>query len=321
MHSQLFKPFLEKSGIVILDGAMATELEKRGADLKHVLWSAKLLMENPDLIRQVHLDYLKAGADIITTASYQASLAGFAASGFSREKFREMLMLSSALAISARDETLSTLPVGQPKPLVAASIGPYGAALADGSEYRGNYGLSVEDLKSFHRERMDILLETGVDLLACETIPCPEEAIALIELLKEFPHAKAWISFSCKNEREVCDGSDFSHCAALANHSDQVVAVGINCTAPQFVGQLIRRGISVCRKPIIVYPNKGEHWDPVNKCWIASIGKTDFLHIAMDWVNAGVTGIGGCCRTSPEDIQFLREMVSKNITLGHPNLT
>jgi homocysteine S-methyltransferase len=314
MHSGIFEPFLEKCGVVILDGAMATELEKRGADLKHALWSAKLLVENPSLIKEVHLDYLKAGADIITTSSYQASFAGFARQGYNNQKSRELLTLSSSLAIQAREEFLHTNMVNLPKPLVAASIGPYGASLADGSEYRGNYGLTIEALMSFHRERMDVLLTSGVDMLACETIPCKEEAIALILLLKEFPKAKAWISFSCKNDHEICDGSDFSSCAALANDSDSVVAVGINCTAPQFVGSLIQKGIAVCRKPIFVYPNKGENWDPVNKCWMPGSNPSDFTEYAMGWAKAGAAGIGGCCRTSPDDIRKLKNTICDSLT-------
>ncbi len=313
MHSGLFEPFLAKCGVVILDGAMATELEKRGADLNHPLWSAKLLTENPGLIKQVHLDYLKAGADIISTSSYQASYDGFSRAGYSQEKSRELLMLASSLAIESREEAMNLQMIEGPKPLIAASLGPYGAALADGSEYRGNYGLTVEELKSFHRERMRVLLESGADLLACETIPCPEEALALMGLLKEFPRAKAWISFSCRNDRDVSDGSDFATCAAMANDAEQVVAVGINCTAPQFVRHLIERVIPACRKPIIVYPNKGELWDAINKCWIPGTTEPGFTESARGWLEAGATGIGGCCRTTPEDIRYLKKTLCKNI--------
>jgi homocysteine S-methyltransferase len=311
MRSGLFEPFLMNCGVVILDGAMATELEKHGADLNHVLWSAKLLTENPSLIKRVHLDYLKAGAHIITTSSYQASFDGFYRQGYSYERSRELLMLSSALAIQAREEALQKHWVHGPTPLIAASIGPLGASLADGSEYRGNYGLSVEELILFHGERMQLLLESGVDLLACETIPCPEEAMSLINLLEKFPKAKAWISFSCKNEDAVSDGTSFSLCAALANESQQVVAVGVNCTSPEFVGSLMQKGIAASNKPIFVYPNKGESWDPVDKCWIPGTGYVDFIKSAREWLQAGASGIGGCCRTSPEDIQQLKMALCK----------
>jgi homocysteine S-methyltransferase len=307
MSENLFEPFLKNCGVVILDGAMATELEKRGADLNHALWSAKLLQENPALIQEVHMDYLKAGADIIITSSYQASFQGFSRQGYSREKSTELLVLSSSLAIRAREEAMTMNFVNGPKPLIAASIGPYGASLADGSEYRGAYGLSVEELMGFHRERMGILAESGVDLLACETIPCPEEAIALAGLLKEYPGIRAWISFSCKNENQVSDGTDFARCAALVSESEQVVAIGINCTSPQFVEDLIKTGIKVCSKPIIVYPNKGDQWDATQKCWIPGKNPVDFPAFALCWKEAGAKGIGGCCRTSPEDIKKLKQ--------------
>ncbi len=304
---QLFEPFIKHGGVVILDGAMATELEKHGADLNHTLWSAKLLTENPSLIKRVHLDYLKAGADVITTASYQASFDGFAKQGYTKEKAIELMNLATILAIEAREEALRNDFVKSPLPLVAASVGPYGASLADGSEYRGDYGLSIEELMSFHRERMKVLAASGADLLACETIPCPEEAIALINLLKEFPGIKAWISFSCKNETSVCSGAAFAECIALTNVSEQVIAVGVNCTPPQFVESLVRIAVAVSNKPVLAYPNKGETWDAQNKCWLRETKDTDFISEAIGWLNAGAALIGGCCRTSPEDIKLLRE--------------
>jgi homocysteine S-methyltransferase len=309
MAEKLFEPFLSKCGALILDGALATELEKRGADLKHSLWSARLLEENPSLIQEVHLDYLKAGADIITTSGYQASYEGFARQGYCREKSTKLLMLSSTLAVQAREQAMNKGLINGPAPLVAASIGPYGASQADGSEYRGGYGLSVEELMQFHRDRMKVLSESGADLLACETIPCPEEAIALIRLLKEFPGVKAWISFSCKNEKEVCDGSGFAECASLANESEQVIAVGINCTDPRYVTALIHKGIEASSKPVIVYPNRGDRWDAVNKCWIPGNNISDFTAFALEWFRAGAKIIGGCCRTSPEDISKIKQAI------------
>jgi homocysteine S-methyltransferase len=306
MNSGIFDPFIEKNGVVILDGAMATELEKRGADLNHALWSAKLLTENPNLIKQVHQDYLQAGADIITTASYQASFTGFFSQGFNSEKAAELMKLATLLAIEAREEAQKKNYFKEQKPLIAASVGPYGASLADGSEYRGDYGLSVEELMSFHRARMKLLSESGAELLACETIPCPEEAIALIRLLKEFPGVQAWLSYSCKNKTEVCSGYSFAECVALANESEQVVAVGVNCTDPQFVESLVTIARNVSRKHVLAYPNKGEIWDAQHKCWQPALTHTDFVKEASSWLKAGATLIGGCCRSSPEDIKNLR---------------
>jgi len=250
---------------------------------------------------------LKAGADVITTASYQASFDGFAKQRYTKRKAIELMQLATRLAIDAREETLRNNFIKGPLPLIAASVGPYGASLADGSEYRGDYGLSIEELMLFHRERLKILSESGADLLACETIPCPEEATALISLLKEFPDVKAWISFSCKSESETCSGASFEECVASANESEQVAAVGVNCTPPQFVESLVRIAVNVSNKPVLAYPNKGETWDAKNKCWLPGEEHGDFISEAKRWQSAGATLIGGCCRTSPEDIKQLRE--------------
>lgn len=312
MGKGLFDPFIENFGVVILDGAMATELEKRGADLNHVLWSAKLLTENPSLIKQVHLDYLLAGADIINTASYQANFTGFAQQGYSKEKSRDLMILATTLALEAREEFIEINPTHKPLPLIAASVGPYGASLADGSEYRGNYGLSVEELMNFHRERMQVFIESGADLLACETIPCLEEAAALIHLLNEFPDVRAWISYSCKNEKEISDGSSFAEAISLGNKSDQIIAMGLNCTDPQHAESLVKTAVQSGNKPVVVYPNKGEIYDAKNKCWLPGSAHTDFLQEAIRWRDAGATLIGGCCRTSPEDIFRLKMALSRN---------
>jgi homocysteine S-methyltransferase len=302
----LFEPFINQKGMVILDGALATELESRGADLNHALWSAKLLLENPRLIEQVHYDYLLAGADVITTASYQASFDGFLKYGYSIEQTTELLRLSVQLAINARTEALKTI---SPKvtPLVAASVGPYGAALADGSEYRGHYGVSIEELKTFHRHRMKVLIDAGADLLACETIPCIDEANALKDLLKEFPGVQAWISFSCKDEKHVSSGEDFADAVQQLHDAEQVIAVGVNCTAPLYIASLVKAGAALTGKLIIVYPNKGETWDAINKAWLPSVPThSHFAADAKTWYAAGARIIGGCCRTTPEDIRQLQ---------------
>jgi homocysteine S-methyltransferase len=304
----IFQSIIDDKGIVILDGAMATELETRGADLNHALWSAKLLKEDPQLIQQVHCDYLLAGADVITTASYQASFDGFAKHGYSKQEAIEFMQLSVALAFRAREEAMKILP-RKIKPLVAASVGPYGASLADGSEYRGNYGISVEELKTFHRERLKILIETGADIIACETIPCMDEAIALKELLAEFSNVQAWISFSCKDESHISSGEKFEDAIQSLNQSKQIIAVGVNCTAPHYIESLIKIAAASTDKLIIVYPNKGEAWDAKNKCWLpTSQHHSHFIDDAKTWYAAGSKIIGGCCRTTPDDIKQLQQL-------------
>ena len=302
-----FSPFLEKFGVVILDGALATELEARGADLNDPLWSAKILLEAPELIEQVHYDYFVAGADVAITASYQASLSGFMAKGLAEKQASDLIGLSVTLAQQARDRFWANPKHHQNRlrPLVAASVGCYGAFLHDGSEYRGDYGLSQQDLMDFHRPRLEILLANQPDVLACETIPCQLEAIALVELLAEFPQAKVWLSFSCKDEAHVCHGETLVECVALASQSEQVVAVGINCTAPRYIEGLLQSIAGITNKPIIIYPNSGEHWNAHAHCWEEGTGLSDFSQPAQHWYEQGARLIGGCCRTTPETVRQL----------------
>jgi homocysteine S-methyltransferase len=302
-------PFLEQHGVVILDGALATELERRGADLRDPLWSAKLLLENPELIRQVHHDYFAAGADVATTASYQATIPGLVQRGLGREQAVDVLRLSVALAQKARDDFWNAEPnrLGRLKPLVAASIGCYGAFLHDGSEYRGDYGLSVEQLVDWHRPRIEILANSGADLLACETIPCLAEAEALVKVLCEVSRIPAWLSFSCRDERTLCHGEPFAQAIALANDVPNIVAVGVNCTAPRHIEGLLAAAAAVTHKPLVVYPNSGESWDAVRHCWQGTTAEPDWRACVLRWRDAGARLIGGCCRTTPDTICQIAE--------------
>jgi len=300
-------PFLAQQGVVILDGALATELERRGADLRDPLWSAKLLLEDPALIRQVHYDYLVAGADVVTTASYQASLPGLARRGLDDRQAADILRLSVQLADEARATFWAdpTRRVGRLRPLVAASVGPYGAYLADGSEYTGAYGVEVAELMAFHRPRLAVLAASGADLLACETIPAWEEAVALTRLLAEFPAVQAWMSFSCRDDQHVADGTPFMDAVAVAAACPQVVAVGVNCTAPRWIHGLVAAATRVTEKPIVAYPNRGEGWDAMAKCWIEDAAASGWVGQAAAWAAAGARLLGGCCRTTPEEIAVL----------------
>lgn len=304
-----FRPFLDARGLVVLDGGLATELERRGADLNDPLWSARLLIEQPELIRDVHLDYYRAGADVATTASYQATFEGLAARGLDRDAAAALLHKSVTLAIEARDRFRSESATrADRRPLVAASIGPYGAMLANGAEYRGHYGLSEQALMDFHRPRMAVLAGSGADVFACETLPCEIEAIALAKLLREFPHMPAWISFSCRDGLHVCEGQRIAECAALLEPFDQVAAIGVNCTAPQHVESLLAELGKATRKPLVAYPNSGERYDPSTKSWQGCATPLEFAQQAARWRRAGARLIGGCCRTTPANIRAVREM-------------
>lgn len=299
--------FLKVQPALVIDGALATELERRGYDLKHELWSAKILVEQPAAIQQLHYDYFKAGADCAITASYQATIAGFMKQGLNESEAINLIKKSVQLAIAARDKFWvdESNRVGRIKPFVAASVGPYGAYLADGSEYRGNYGLTEQELMDFHRPRMQALIEAGADMLACETLPCLIEAQAIAKLLKEFPNISAWVSFSARDETHISEGQVFGDCVRLIEDNPQIVAIGINCTSPRFIPSLIREAKKVSDKPILVYPNSGEHYDATKSDWDGHPVYESFGEEAKVWHKAGARLIGGCCRTTPEDIQVI----------------
>jgi len=294
--------------LVVLDGALATELERRGADLNDPLWSARLLIEQPERIREVHLDYFRAGADVATTASYQATFEGFARRGLGADEAAALMRRAVGLAVEAR-ELFWAEPAhraGRERPLVAASVGPYGAMLADGSEYRGHYGLDEAALMDFHRPRLAVLAAAGADLLACETIPCLAEARALARLLPEFPTVVAWIAFSCRDGRHDCEGEPIAQAVAALEGFEQVVALGVNCTAPEHIDSLLEQMRGATRKPLLVYPNSGERYDAVRKAWHGEASAARFADQARGWHARGARLIGGCCRTTPADIAAVR---------------
>jgi homocysteine S-methyltransferase len=302
---------LRQQQLMILDGAMATELERAGCNLDDPLWSAKVLLEAPALIKQVHLSYFAAGADCTITASYQATFEGFARRGLSEAQAADLMRLSVKLAVEARDEFWADPAnrTGRPRPIVAASVGPYGAYLADGSEYHGNYGLSEQALITFHRPRLAVLADTEADILACESIPCFVEARALAHLLTEFPKTYAWVSFTAKDEAHISHGERLADCVRWLNDYPQVVAVGVNCTAPRFIAALTKTARAETTKPIIVYPNSGEGYAAEENRWIGTPKTDDFGRQTKQWHARGASIIGGCCRTTPANIQEIARWV------------
>ncbi|GJM35620.1 MAG: homocysteine S-methyltransferase YbgG [Saprospiraceae bacterium] len=302
------QPFLDQQAFLVLDGALATELEKRGANLNDALWSAKILLENPELIYRVHLEYLYAGADILTTASYQASFPGFRQKGIGHQQSCELLQLSVNLARSAVEDFWKEPKnrKGRLKPLVAASIGPYGAFLADGSEYRGHYGISAPELHDFHREKVEFLANSGADLLAFETIPSVLEAEIFIHIISKNNRIKSWLSFSCKNDFQISDGTLFGEVVKMADPIPEILAIGINCTPPEHIDGLLKAANLLTQKPLIVYPNSGEGWDAEHHCWTAAEKPATLHSQALLWYRSGARIIGGCCRTGPEDIREVR---------------
>ena len=305
------RDFIERQGFLVLDGGLATELETLGCDLDDPLWSARALIDAPEAIRTAHLRFLEAGADCIATATYQATFEGFAARGLDASDTARLLERSVEIAVSARDEFVADRSVGvaEPadrlRPLVAASVGPYGAFLADGSEYRGDYGLSAAELYDFHARRWEVLVETPADVLACETTPCLEETQAYCRLAA-VSHHPTWISFQCRDGAHLADGTPLETAVALCEAEPHIVAVGVNCVDPRLVAPLIRTARRATGKPILVYPNSGEEWDAKAKRWTGPATPMDWARSATEWRREGADGVGGCCRVGPAEIAAVR---------------
>ncbi|MCP5538705.1 MAG: homocysteine S-methyltransferase [Akkermansiaceae bacterium] len=300
------KPFasrIARAGRLILDGGLASELERAGADLGHFLWSAKLLIENPEAIASVNRAFTLAGADIVTTATYQATFEGLERIGFDHGAAENLLRQAVTLTRRSVVEAMPENP-----PLVAASIGSYGAFLADGSEYSGQYGLAREKVKNFHRERLACLARTDADLLAFETFPSFEESVVVAELLAEDSCEKeAWFSFTCRGAAEMSDGTPIETVASALADFPMIAAVGVNCVVPEWIPELVARlrdGLQG-RAAVIVYPNAGKGWDVGKKTWRGHETPEAFAAAARDWATAGADVIGGCCLTTPDHIRAL----------------
>ena len=288
----------------VVDGGMASELEFLGADIRGPLWSAHVLEDAPEKVIAVHRAYLEAGADVLLTASYQVSRKGYREVWLDDGRADAAMLRSVELACAARAELPGC------KVLVAASLGPYGAALHNGAEYHGNYGCSFEDLVQFHRERIAVLAESDADLLAFETLPSLEEARAIGEALRPWPDLAAWFTFTCPDQQaaklQVAHGEALGDCAKLAACFIQTIAVGVNCTHPRWIPSLIDELRRASNKPVFVYPNSGEGWDAESRCWTGSSDAAGFGDQARGWFEAGAQLVGGCCRTRPEHIRKVK---------------
>lgn len=335
---------LDLRGLRLLDGGLATELERRGFDLSGPLWSAKLLASAPEAIAAVHDDYLEAGADCLMTASYQVSAEGFQALGYGAPTAAKAaagaLRRAVEIAVEARGryESAARRRSETPRKIwIAASLGSYGAALANGAEYHGNYPCSSPELTEFHRRRLAALATLEADFVAFETIPSLEEARAIAEALRQGPPLPACISFACRDGLRVAHGERLAECAEALLGEPAVIALGINCTPPEYAVSLIQQ-LRSCGaggaggKPIAVYPNSGERWDAERHGWADAGGAGrqlskdpgEFAKLAGQWLEAGAQWIGGCCRTGPEHIRAIARELSRaaplppHATMGSP---
>jgi len=318
-------PLLDTQGFIVLDGGLATTLEARGHALDAKLWSAALLRHDPGAVGDVHRAFLDAGADVVATAGYQASFAGFDEAGLGEDEAVELFLHSVEVAVEARDafwaEGTGRRDDPDPgdsapgrerlRPLVAASAGPYGAYLADGSEYDGRYGISTDELDAFHRRRFRLLAGSPADLVACETIPSGPETRVLLRILRETPGAWAWLSFSCRDDEHLHDGTPLTELVRACEETPRVAAVGVNCVSPARVPGLIDTMRAETSLPVLAYPNSGEDYDASTGRWRGDAFGEEIGRSAVSWREHGAAGVGGCCRVGPEGIRAIRERLDE----------
>ncbi len=304
MQASAFSKALTRKSPIILDGGLSAELGAQGFELDSVLWCADLLRTHPRAIVAAHRAYLDAGAEIVISASYQASRAGFHQFGVASDDADRLIASSVSLARQACDEFAAQNPAAAPR-FVAASVGPYGAVLNDGSEYVGRYGVSEDTLRLFHEQRLRLLDGAGADVLACETIPSHAEARVLAGLLADAA-TPAWMSFACKDGAAICDGTRIEDACATFREHPRVLALGVNCTPPQFVVSLIEKIRSAAPgKAVVVYPNSGERFVAGENRWTGTATIDDVADAVRAWRDAGANIIGGCCRIGPDAIRAL----------------
>lgn len=291
---------------------MGTELDSRGVDTHDALWSALALTTAPEAVRQVHTDYLEAGARVITTNTYQATLPALLRAGHDAYLAREVIAAGARLAGEAARRFGAEHPEVQV--LIAGGLGPYGAYLADGSEYTGLYDVGALDASVFrdvHLPRIEVLAGEGVDLFALETLPRLDEAQALVDAVEDLAaESECWVSFQVRPDgAHLADGTPLAEAAAWAADQETVVAVGVNCVAPDVVGRALPVLREVTAKPLVAYPNSGDNYDPGTKTWKAGDEGGGFTALAPSWIAAGVRLIGGCCRIRPAQIREIAHAI------------
>lgn len=295
---------------VVLDGAMSTPLERLGADTNNDLWTAKALIDNEELVYEVHKMYFEAGADLIITDTYQANVQAFEKVGYSEKEARNLIKKAVKIAQKARDDYENK--TGKHN-YIAGTIGPYGAYLANGSEYRGDYELSVEEYQQFHLPRIEELVNAEVDILAIETQPKLDEVLAILELLKEkYPQQKVYVSYTLSDDDTISDGTPLPRAIHALEDYSQVIAVGINCVKLELVEPALKNMKEITDKHLIVYPNSSAVYNPKSKTWSQTKTSATFEELIPNWYEAGARIIGGCCTTGPKEIKAVADFIKRN---------
>ena len=304
-----FTEFLTNNPVV-LDGAMSTPLEKLGADTNNDLWTAKALIDNEELVYEVHKMYFEAGADLIITDTYQANVQAFEKVGYSEKEARNLIKKAVKIAQKARDDYENR--TGKHN-YIAGTIGSYGAYLANGSEYRGDYELSVEGYQQFHLPRIEELVNAEVDILAIETQPKLDEVLAILELLKKkYPQQKVYVSYTLSDDDTISDGTPLPRAIHALEDYSQVIAVGINCVKLELVEPALKNMKEITDKHLIVYPNSSAVYDPKSKTWSQPKTSVTFEELIPNWYEAGARIIGGCCTTGPKEIKAVADFIKRN---------
>lgn len=307
------KKILEQNQIMIIDGSMSTALENLGANLNNDLWTAQTLVHQPELVKQVHINYFRAGADCGITCSYQATIPGLMKHGYTEKESEAIILRSVEIFLEARSEWWEAegKNLGRSYPLCLGSVGPYGAYLADGSEYTGNYNIDSNGLYNFHRRRIELLHEAGADILLFETQPSIREVMIEADIAEEL-ETDYWVSFSCRDGQHINEGDNISDCAKkLSDGRKYLCMIGVNCTKPEYIVSLIHELKKVSDLPIGVYPNSGEIYDPASKTWTHSNNSADFGSYALSYMQAGASAVGGCCTTTEKHISQVAEARQK----------
>ena len=295
---------------VVLDGAMSTPLERLGADTNNDLWTAKALIDNEELVYEVHKMYFEAGADLIITDTYQANVQAFEKVGYSEKEARNLIKKAVKIAQKARDDYENR--TGKHN-YIAGTIGPYGAYLANGSEYRGDYELSTKEYQQFHLPRIEELVNAEVDILAIETQPKLDEVLAILELLKEkYPQQKVYVSYTLSYDDTISDGTPLPRAIHALEDYSQVIAVGINCVKLELVEPALKNMKEITDKHLIVYPNSSAVYDPKSKTWSQPKTSATFEELIPNWYEAGARIIGGCCTTGPKEIKAVADFIKRN---------
>lgn len=295
--------------ILVSDGGMGTEIEKLNIIKNPELWSSDALINHPNAIYKIHQAYLKSGANILTTATYQANPIFLKAQHAILSNGHTLIGRAVDIVKKVKTDFVNANPFEQ-QPLIAGSVGPYGAYLNDGSEYTGNYDLTIDTLKKFHYPHLKLLAENDVDFFAFETIPNFTEATALNDLLREsFPNSMAWLSLSINDNLDLCDDTPLAKVLNYIADNPQIFAIGVNCTNIENINPIIQILKTHTSKAIVVYPNNGDIYNKEEGKWIPRADSPSFTEVVPTWIKSGATIIGGCCRTTPKDIQDISNIV------------